>query len=276
MVDTDTGYVIPTLGSRPDWLCACLASVLAQPEVAKVVVVAPEGSKDLAIGPNERVVFVRDSDRGLSAAINDGMDRLSTEAKVRFVSWLGDDDLLAPGAVGAARAALMRSPNAGFAFGRVRYIDEKGVPMWLLRPGRWALWYSRWGRNFIQQPGSLIRLSAWKSVGGLDEALQNSMDQDLFLHIARDYESIYVPRELAAYRIHSASISSQKGTRDESVIVGDRYRRDEGAPKSATSRAAIRVTDRFLLSAHKRIPGPSVPLVHGLPYTMGGPVRECE
>lgn len=257
-------FVVPTLGKRVDWLHLMLRSVSNQGVDVDLVMVGPDTPELHEIALEYGARFEVESGSSLSSAINQGVAALEQDSE--FVAWLGDDDVLAPGALQAALRALEGEPEAPFCYGRLRYIDEAGRSKWLARPGRWAVPYARWGVNFVPQPGSVIRRSAWNEVGGLDESLHNAMDHDLFLKLAALSSGVYVPRELASFRVHGGSISVRKDGQSESDLVRSRYQPALGYRSAGIVRLVVMVTNRILLSVHSRIPGPTLPLVNESHY----------
>lgn len=257
-------FVVPTLARNTQWLEMCIASIHDQPVDADIVIVAPV---DVDLGWLQKRYDIRVvPERGgsLSEALNQGFEDLGPE--VEYLGWLGDDDVLAPGSLALTIGALENEPSASLVLGRLRYIDGDGDSMWVVRSGAWAASYARLGRNFMGQPGSLMRRQSFEDVGGLDNTLRNSMDQDLFLKLAQVGRVIYVPRELGAFRVHASSISSTKGSGDESSMVAGRYapRLPRVAYKSLS--AVVCLSDRLLLSTLSRIPHADPPLRNGFPY----------
>lgn len=257
--------VVPTLGLRRDWLKSAIRSVLAQEGVGVTVrVVAPTTAK-LSLLCGELGVELLESDRkGLSAAINDGWNAPS---KAEYVSWLGDDDLLAPGSLSAAIRALEGRPAAAMVYGAVRYIDARGETLWVQRPGRFAAWYLAYGKNLLPQQGSLLRMSRVQSVGGVDERFTRAMDQDLFSRlILGNGESVYVGRELAAFRLHESNITLTKGISgdDEGEIIRARH---TGNLYPAVRRLT-RVLDHAIYSVIRHLPFRPPAEINGVPYTI--------
>jgi GT2 family glycosyltransferase len=256
--------VVPTLGTRPAWLHDCLHSILMQEGVDFTVVVVAPSSADLAACDGFDVAVARTDETGLSAAVTLGW---MTAGHPEYVTWLGDDDLLAPGSLRSTTSFLDEHPRHSMVYGRARYIDEHGNTLWISRPTRLAAAYLRFGKNFLTQQGSLLRRSAVDSVGGLDRSLRNAMDQDLFTRLGRVGSRGYLPIELAAYRWHSGSITSRKGPSDEGDLVRRRY-------ISSANLALYRGWRRFgvkidwaLDAFERRLPVPDVPLLGGRPYT---------
>jgi GT2 family glycosyltransferase len=255
--------VVPTLGHRLDWLAECLTSIRLQrvddPVLLRVVTPRPDDVAALALAHGAEVVEQRQG--RLSAAINLGWAGVDADA----LAWLGDDDLLAPGSLAAASAALRSHPHAALVYGRVRYIDGEGRTLWLQRPGRLAARYIHVGKNLVPQQGSLFRASAVRSIGGVDEALQSAMDQDLIQRLTRVGSSVYVPAELGAFRLHGAGITETKGSAGQDE--GDAVRRAHGPRWYPRVRPATRAVDRVVYAAMRRVPAPPPPLSDGVPYT---------
>ncbi|NEK84259.1 glycosyltransferase family 2 protein [Blastococcus saxobsidens] len=260
------GIVVPTLGQRPSWLRDNLESLTRQGLPVDILVVSrtPIGTLlDRFVAEVQQEVC---ETPGLSAALQHGLSRLRNE----YVSWLGDDDLLAPGSLKTALAALDRNPSAPFVYGRTRYINEQGDTIGLTRPTSLAARYARYGKDFIPQPGSLLRRSALQTVGDIDVSLRNAMDLDLLLRLQRVGKPVYVPVELSAYRLHPSSITMTKGNLDEGELV---RRRHAGTLASRTyrlwrplSRTIDKWVDRSFRYGPAPKPAPWRP--GGRPYTL--------
>jgi GT2 family glycosyltransferase len=216
------GVVVPTLGERPDYLRESLTSIRAA-GTAHVAIVAPapfDASGLIADGLADEKID--EAGRSLAAAINQGVDALATD--IEFVTWLGDDDLLRPGALDVAEAALRSKPNAAAVYGRCDYIDASGATVWRNSSGRWAAPLLHVGPDMVPQPGSLIRRSAWKAVGGVRTDLGWAFDFDLFLKLSKVGALRFVPAVLAAFRWHPGSLSV--GQRRDSVREASQVRRE--------------------------------------------------
>lgn len=249
--------MVPTLGRNLAWLKKTLESVSSQSVDVDLVVVAPNSAPiaDLVRDMGGRCLEERG--RSLSEALNQGFEIDKADSKyaaIKYFAWIGDDDLLAPRSLEKTVTALEARPDAALVLGRVRYITAEGATKWVLRSGAWASWYARLGQNFMSQPGSLMRRSHFEAVGGLDTELKNSMDQDLFLRLAQTGAVVYVPFEVAAFRVHHGSISSNKGEQDERRLVTESFRPSIPWWLDKPLRLVTRLSDRVLLSAHSRIP----------------------
>ncbi|MDL5352336.1 glycosyltransferase [Microbacterium sp. zg-YB36] len=270
MIDGQVLMVVPTLGTRRDWLIDALRSILDQEtDVQPIVrVVAPDSAPIQDICDDLGVELLRSNRRGLSAAINDGWN---SPHEAEFVAWLGDDDLLAPESLLASTRHLEEHPKSPAVYGQVRYIDEDGATLWVQRPGIWGRWYFRVGKNLIPQQGSLFRWAAVQQIGGIDELYQSAMDQDLFARLQRRGRLHYVRRELAAFRLHASNITVTKGEggNDEGDEIRGRYFR-RGYP---VIRSITRRTDRLIYALIRRMPYRRAADQGTRPYTASSLVR---
>ena len=158
----------------------------------------------------------------LPAAINQGFAALPPS--IRYIAWLGDDDLLRPGSLTATQAYLDAHAKTSVVYGRCDYIDESGTVVWTNRSGPWAAPLLRVGPDLIPQPGSLFRRSAFVATGGLRTDLGWAFDLDIFLRLSRFGRLSYVRRTLAAFRWHAGSLSV--GQRENSVREASQVRRE--------------------------------------------------
>lgn len=219
MSDIDVGVVVPTLGTRPDYLELTLKAIRNAGN-AYICIVAPSScdfSDLLRSGAIDAVVI--DPGQGLPAAIDLGIR--SFPPKILYTTWLGDDDLLEPQSITVVSEAL-RGSTVQFVWGRCRYINEHGKQIWVNKSGRWALALMRFGPNLVPQPGSMFTRQAYNEVGGLDIKYGWAFDQDLFTKIGRKYSVRYLPQILASFRWHDGSLSA--GSRDGSITESSRIR----------------------------------------------------
>jgi GT2 family glycosyltransferase len=122
------------------------------------------------------------ADHGQAAAINEGI----ANGHAPYVGWLNSDDTLLDGGLELLIEALERQPAAAAAYGKVwNYVEATGArqPVWVepFSERRLAL------RCIISQPGTLIRRSAWESVGGLDSSLRMAIDFDLWWRLYKNF-----------------------------------------------------------------------------------------
>ena len=271
MPRTSVLFVVPTLGTRPEWLRLSVDSIFESARNADVnitVRIVTPSRVDLgSLSMTPGVDHVRSDRPGLSAAVNDGWAKPHDAG---YVAWLGDDDVLSPMSLALSISRLAKSPSASACYGDVRSIDENGDTLWMMRPGDWAPHYMSVGKNLVPQPGSLFRWPALLRTGVLDESLKAAMDQDLFARLSRVGRLRYAGGEVAAFRIHSSSITSVGSGSDEGQRVRATY-----APRIAPFlRPATKITDRIIFGLMRRLRFSETPLnSQGTPYTKNGVER---
>ena len=199
------GIVVPTLGTRPEYLRQCLSSI-REAGPAFVLLITKEAGKAKELQMEGLVdSIVSDPGQGLPQAINLGVKKLPRE--VEYIDWLGDDDLLTQGSLLHSSAVLDNDPKTVLVFGSCDYIDERGDLVWRNKSGSWAVPLMRIGPDLIPQPGALFRRAAFEEVGGLSADYSWAFDFDLFLKLSKRGQLRFVNKTLGKFRWHPESLS---------------------------------------------------------------------
>ncbi|OJW48267.1 MAG: glycosyl transferase [Candidatus Accumulibacter sp. 66-26] len=141
------------------------------------------------------------ADDGQAFAINEGIALGSAP----FVCWLNSDDWFLNGGLSKLLGELQAHPKAPAVYGRSWNVVQKTgkrTPVWVepFAESRLAL------RCIISQPATLIRRSAWESVGGVDGQLHMAMDYDLWWRLYKQIGSLHFVNDfVAANRDHEAT-----------------------------------------------------------------------
>lgn len=215
------GIVVPTLGTRPEYLEQNLKSIRAAGQ-AHIAIVAPKNFNFASLKAEGLAdQFVEDPKEGLAAAINEGFANLPSE--VKYINWLGDDDLLEKGSISKTSKILETNRDASLVFGACNYIDSNNKKIWENKSGQWAVNLLRFGPDLIPQPGALFSREAFNQVGQLSTTFGWAFDFDLFIKLAKQGKAIYLPETLASFRWHPDSLSV--GLRKKSVAEASAVRR---------------------------------------------------
>jgi GT2 family glycosyltransferase len=217
------GIVVPTIGGRPEYLPLALASIraaVAKPEDVYILMVGRAG---FDAAPYRDLIdeYVDEPESGLAAKINFGFRSLP--ADIRFINWLGDDDLLTPGSLTAALERALQPDEPVLVYGGCEYIDPAGVPIWNNASGPWAVGLLRFGPQLIPQPGALYRRDAFERIGGLSTKFGWAFDFELFYSLSEIGRCAYLPMTLAQFRWHPGSLSVSR--RRESVAEASAVRK---------------------------------------------------
>lgn len=205
----DVLVVLPTLGDRLDTLERALASAQSpvQDVTTRILVVVPKTKrKARALAKRYGAEIVDDPGRGMSAAINAGLERRAREP---HYIWLGDDDYYQPGGLSKLNRLLLSHSEAVVAYGACDYVDDSGTLLWTSRASFIARWLIGFGPNLIPHPAAMIRLDELDSVGGYDEELSLVMDLDVFLKLKRVGRFIHTTEVVSAFGWHSESLTVQ-------------------------------------------------------------------
>ena len=201
----EVGIVIPTLGTRGEYLATCLQS-LKDSEIGHVCVVCPSNvdlTNYIEAGLIDQIVV--DPGKGLAAAINAGVNSLPSN--ISIINWLGDDDYVNPTSIDAALSVLTSNESTVMVYGSCTYVDQDSNVVWRNRSGAFAAKVLRFGPCLIPQPGALIKREAFVKVGGLNESLGWAFDLDLFIKLSKLGTLNYARLNLASFRWHSESLT---------------------------------------------------------------------
>jgi GT2 family glycosyltransferase len=208
-----------------------IESVLSQdhPEIEYLVI--DGGSTDETVEVLRRydgqLTWVSERDRGQSHAINKGWARAHGE----ILHWINSDDLLLPGAVSRAVAALNEHPDAVAVYGAGRVIEVDGTDA-----GAWPapppdLQYLMHVNDGILQPSCFARADVIRAVGGLGEELHWINDWDLLIRLFRAGPVVALDDELAVWRRYPMTKTQSGGLRRWMEIM--RFLRGWGVPLRA-------------------------------------------
>ena len=215
MTSTPTvSVIIPAYRVTP-YIAGALQSVFAQRYTDYEVIVVNDGTPDTeafeaALAPyRERLVYLRQENRGPSAARNAGI----RAARGRLIALLDADDLWEPDYLSVQVAGLDADPTLdvlypdGVIFGDV---PEAGRRCMSLSPSDGEVTFER---LVLQHCSVLVfvtaRREALTNAGLFDETLRSAEDFDLWLRLLqRGGRIAYHRKALARYRRRGGSLSS--------------------------------------------------------------------
>ena len=212
---------------QAQYLEECIASVHGQGYRNVEHIVVDGGSTDGSKAIIERKAsklawWCSAKDKGQSDAINKGLAHATGEV----FGWLNSDDVLLPGSLHLVAEAFAADPDLLVFGGRVIHRDAQGDRVFA------ALNDTRneeqlFTEPVINQPATFWRMSAIRSIGGVDPALRYVMDVELWwqrLFRSGAAHLRFEPIELATFRMHDESKTSTSilGFLDEiaSLLIG--------------------------------------------------------
>ncbi len=232
------------------YLAEAAASVLEQTRRELELIVVDDGSTDATpdllgrlAASDPRVRVLRQENRGLPVALSSGF----RAARGAFLTWLSDDNRMAPRFLDEMVACLGRHPGWDMTYGNLELIDDNGHP---LEQSQWYWGYQRpRGSARVHMPVNLGELNTWpnNTVGAAflyrDRVAWLLGDYSRHRFTVEDYDYWMQVNELCRlehadfdqplyqYRIHGRSLTAREAelgilARRERLMVFDDFRRD--------------------------------------------------
>lgn len=212
------------------YLEATMRSVLDQDYPNLEYIVIDDGSTDESFDLAKRVQndypskveVVKQQNSGQAATLNRGWRM----ARGEVLGYLSSDDLLLPGAVSKAVAALEEHNEVNVTYCDFWIIDSAGAR--IKRSVTEEFNSKRLRVDLVCQPGpgAFFRKSVFDQTGGWDESLRQVPDFEFWLKVAKHGPFIRIPETLAEYRVHEGSASFRVmpiSRADEIVLVTRKY-----------------------------------------------------
>lgn len=201
------------------FLAGCVRSVLDQSLSDLRVLIIDDASSDdtckmaarLAEADKRVNVIVHPRNWGHIRTYNQGIEWASSD----YFLLLSADDMLVPGALARAAAALDTAPDVVLTHGKCLPWTD-GLP----HPQVGALQRSTWARhdllsdscayggNLVQTPTAIVRTSIQKAIGGYRASLPHSADLEMWLRFAARGAVVRLDGVQAIYRRHSSNMSN--------------------------------------------------------------------
>lgn len=179
-----------------------LQSIFEQPLPVEVYVMdggSTDGSLEIIQRWENRLSGWRShEDNGQAAAINEGI----SAGTAPFVCWLNSDDFFTADGLQKMVDSLQANPDKHWLYAKCWTANEENrlVTPYLTLP----FWrYLLANFCFVAQPATLMRRSAWETVGGVNPGYNLAFDFDLWWKLTTQFGSpLYLKEFVAASRNH--------------------------------------------------------------------------
>ncbi len=201
------------------FLPQAVASVLEQDYSAVEIIVVNDGSTDNTddvAKSFEKVVYVNQQNKGLSAARNAGIKK----AAGAYMLFLDADDVLMPGAISYQVKQMEENKEAAFISGGHIKVDEtlatiEEVSIEIIKDHYINLLQG----NYIGMHAAVLYRSTLFKEFLFDETLKAAEDYDLYLNIAAKYSVLHHTKNMALYRQHRNNMSGNLAFMLEHVLI---------------------------------------------------------
>jgi glycosyltransferase involved in cell wall biosynthesis len=215
--------IIPAYNSA-SFISEALDSVFAQTFANIEVIVVNDGSQDgpeleKALAPYiEKIVYVRQENRGLSGARNAGI-RL---ARGKYLAFLDSDDLWPPEYLTAQLQMFIEDPALGLAYADAMLFGSEIPPrrtfMQTSSPPTTLEGLLTEGGQILPS-GTVVRKDAIVEAGLFDESLRRCEDYDMWLRLAqRGLKMAYQSKVSFRRRVHGGALTSDENKMVSSLI----------------------------------------------------------
>lgn len=179
------------------------------------------------------IKFISEKDRGLSDAVNKGIQRATGE----WILWLNADDELAPGALSQFLEARQAFPEVRLFCGAQKVFGYDGT-LEVVTPGwNYNLKELLGSRTAVVQASTFVHRSVYEKVGLLDESFRAAMDYEWIVRARHAFVCQPLPILLTHYHRRPGSIMDQGIARQHREF--QRVRRRYGQSRFAAAEFRI-------------------------------------
>ena len=194
--------------NQVSFLRECIDSVLSQENVdLEYIVVDPgstDGSREIIEEYGGKIIKVFEPDVGPADGLNNGFERASGD----IFGFINADDYFLPGALEIVKKFFENSPEADFVSGGGFIEFTENNKRLAIVPSKMKRLNLIYGACTVFQQGTFFRRRLFDKVGGFNKYNKTCWDGELFTDfVYRGYNHCTINSKLAAFRIHSNSIS---------------------------------------------------------------------
>ncbi len=204
-----TRIIVATLGERPSLKAALISIAKQNIKEFEIKIVCPQSSLEKVQEIAQECLplnfeLIRDADKGLSAAINQGYE---SQGDFDYFCWLNDDDELTTGSLERSINFLDANSNFYAVVGTLGYLRKDKSKIVRNKVTKLNILVTKIGPNIIPQPGSLVRRTSIGEARLLNEKYKYAMDLDMWLRIIKIGKIGIIKETQAVMNWHQDSIT---------------------------------------------------------------------
>ena len=240
--------VVTAVFNGQPYLEGCLESVLRQDYQNIEHIVMDGGSSDGTLDVlrhyDDRIAFWKS---GPDKGVYDAWNKALAEASGEWISFLGADDELLPGAVSAYVALAAMHPEAEYLSSRVRGVHDSGYER--ITGGPWA-WpeFSRW--MCVAHVGSMHRRTLYNRLGTYDTSYRSAADYEFLLRAGLQLNTAFMPITTVVMRAGGVSDDTA------ALVEATRAKITTGGRNKALADLELRIAKaKFMIRPLRRVVG---------------------
>lgn len=203
--------IIPVYNGKK-FIAQTIQSALDQTLQGHEVIVVNDGSTDNSekeiLKFRDRVVYIKQENKGVSAARNIGIQR----AKSEYIAFLDQDDIFMPNKLKKLASFLDQHPGYGMVYSQISRIDGDGnlLAAKKIPTHSGDIFPQLFMKCYIAPSMAMCRKQMLLDAGLFQERFSSEgEDYDIFLRLARAAPVGVVQEELVMYRVHMENVSKK-------------------------------------------------------------------
>jgi len=202
--------VVPVF-NQEKYIGECVDSILGQtyPDIEAIVV--DDGSTDntssILRSYGEKIVYIRQENKGASAALNTGL----RAARGEYIGWLSSDDIYLPNKIDEQMKFFGKHKDVSATYTDFYVTDGRGkVTREIVSPyfeDKRDFIFNMVRGNFINGSSVVFKRKCLEKVGYFDKSLKLHADGDMWFRMLKYFKFGHVPQLLLKYRWHETNAS---------------------------------------------------------------------
>ncbi|SEA26004.1 Glycosyltransferase, GT2 family [Flavobacterium gillisiae] len=142
--------------------------------------------------------WVSEKDKGQSDGLNKGFKKATGD----IIAWINSDDMLCSNALNEVNNYFVKHKDRSVLVGNQVFIDGVNKTIKTVKAQVFSAdWLINGVKSAVMQNSTFFLSDVFNKTGYLDESFHYTMDRDLFIRIAQNYQVYTIEKDLAYFRV---------------------------------------------------------------------------